>query len=142
MIKKYRPNKGLITAHQFKLLSIGAATIAGTTGSRRWLADQITATSRPVRQMENVQAYKNLYLALPDHNAFLFAVSLEHSSDLDLGVIPEAVHQEFRELGEPLSPHAQLIVANSGQIWFIKDQERKYSVRMVPTGLLVYIEEG
>jgi len=40
----------------------------------------------------------------------------------------------------PLSGAACLKVQHLGRVWFILDQARKYSVRMVPTVLLVYSE--
>jgi len=71
---------------------------------------------------------------------YVFSLPLEHADDLDRGILPEAVLREFSAKGSPLSRAARLRVQRSGRVWFIVDLDKKYSVRMVPTGLLVYSE--
>ncbi|WP_224959274.1 hypothetical protein [Geomonas subterranea] len=75
-----------------------------------------------------------------DHDTYVFSLPLEHVVGLDQGEVPPEVRQEFETNGSPLSPAAKLTVQQSGRVWFIIDMDRKYSIRMVPTGLLVYSE--
>lgn len=105
-----------------------------------WSPDQIVASCITPQQMENFRAYNNVCMTLPTNDMYVFSLPLEHAGELDQGVIPPAVQREFEAQGEPLSMAARLTVQHSGRVWFIVDLDRKYSVRMVPTGLLVYSE--
>jgi len=122
-----------------KLVSEGGGE-AETRRAQCWSPDQIVASCITPQQMENFRAYNNVCMTLPTNDRYVFSLPLEHAGDLDQGVIPQAVRQEFEAQGSPLTAAARLSVQHCGRVWFIVDLDRKYSVRMVPTGLLVYSE--
>lgn len=122
-----------------KLVSEGG-TEAEAQRAQCWSPDQIVASCITPQQMENFRAYNNVCMTLPTNDMYVFSLPLERAGELDHGTIPPAVRQEFEAQGVSLSPAARLTVQHSGRVWFIIDLDRKYSVRMVPTGLLVYSE--
>lgn len=123
-----------------KLVSEGGADDGDTRRAQCWSPDQIVASCITPQQMENFRAYNNVCMTLPTNDMYVFSVPLENADDLDQGVIPLAMQQEFEANGSPLSAAARLNVQHQGRVWFIVDLDKKYSVRMVPTGLLVYSE--
>lgn len=123
-----------------KLVSEGGLGEAEAERAQCWSPDQIVASCITPQQMENFRAYNNVCMTLPTNDMYVFSLPLEHADDLDQGILPAAVLQEFAANGSPLSGSARLRVQHSGRVWFIVDLDRKYSVRMVPTGLLVYSE--
>jgi hypothetical protein len=122
-----------------KLVSEGG-TEGETLQAQPWSPDQIVASCITPQQMDNFRAYNNVCMTLPTNDMYAFSLPLEHSGDLDQGAIPQAVRQEFEGKEFPLTAAARLTVQHPGRVWFIIDLDRKYSVRMVPTGLLVYSE--
>ncbi|QWV93325.1 hypothetical protein KP004_19505 [Geomonas oryzisoli] len=122
-----------------KLVSEGGGD-ASTRRAQCWSPDQIVASCITSQQMENFRAYNNVCMTLPTNDMYVFSLPLEHAGELDQGEIPHAVRQEFETNGSTLSPAARVNVQQSGRVWFIIDLDRKYSIRMVPTGLLVYSE--
>jgi len=73
--------------------------------------------------------------SLPDS---LFSVPLEDAAQLDQGVIPALVAGRFQQQGLPLSPAAQVDVHHAGRIWYLRDHDRRYTVRRLPSRLTVY----
>lgn len=134
-----RKTEGANSSRHLKLVSEGGGE-AETQRAKSWSPDQIVASCITSQQMENFRAYNNVCMTLPTNDMYVFSLPLEHAGDLDQGVIPEAVLHEFEAKDSPLSPAARLNVQHPGRVWFIVDLDRKYSVRMVPTGLLVYSE--
>ena len=128
------------SSRHVKLVSEGGAGESETRHAQGWSPDQIVASCITPQQMENFKAYNNVCMTLPTNDTYVFSVPLEHAGDLDQGIIPQAMLQEFKTNGAPLSEAARLNVQHLGRIWFIVDLNKKYSVRMVPTGLLVYSE--
>ncbi|WP_224983968.1 hypothetical protein [Geomonas agri] len=122
-----------------KLVSEGDGDSA-TRRAQCWSPDQIVASCITSQQMENFRAYNNVCMTLPTNDMYVFSLPLEHAGELDRGEIPQAVCQQFEANGSALSPAAKINVQQPGRVWFIIDLDRKYSVRMVPTGLLVYSE--
>lgn len=122
------------------LVSEGGAGEAEAQRAQCWSPDQIVASCITPQQMENFRAYNNVCMTLPTNDMYIFSLPLEHAAELDRGAIPPAVLQEFEANGSPLSPWVRLNVQHPGKVWFIVDSGRKFSVRMVPTGLLVYSE--
>ncbi|MBU5611810.1 hypothetical protein [Geomonas azotofigens] len=126
-------------SRHLKLVSEGGGE-PETRRAQSWSPDQIVASCITPQQMENFRAYNNVCMTLPTNDMYVFSLPLEHALGLDQGEISREVRQEFDANGSPLSPAAKLNVQQSGRVWFIVDLDRKYSVRMVPTGLLVYSE--
>jgi len=128
------------SSRHVKLISEGGPGETETHSARCWSPDQIVASCITPQQMENFRAYHNVCMTLPTNDMYVFSVPLEYSGDLDQGVIPQAMLKEFEANVSPLSGAARLNVQHLGRVWFIVDLDKKYSVRMVPTGLLVYSE--
>ncbi|MBJ6748601.1 hypothetical protein [Geomonas anaerohicana] len=126
-------------SRHLKLVSEGDGDPA-TRRAQSWSPDQIVASCITSQQMENFRAYNNVCMTLPTNDMYVFSVPLEHAGELDQGEIPLAVRQQFDANSSALSPAARITVQQSGRVWFIIDLDRKYSIRMVPTGLLVYSE--
>ncbi|GFO62226.1 hypothetical protein M1B72_00240 [Geomonas paludis] len=126
-------------SRHLKLVSEGDGDPAARR-AQSWSPDQIVASCITSQQMENFRAYNNVCMTLPTNDMYAFSLPLEHAGELDQGEIPQAVRQQFDSHGSALSPTARITVQQSGRVWFIIDLDRKYSVRMVPTGLLVYSE--
>jgi hypothetical protein len=123
-----------------KLVSEGSTAESEAKRSESWSPEQIVASCITPQQMENFRAYNNVCMTLPANDMYVFPLPLEHAQDLDQGMIPQEMLQQFEANGCPLSAEAGLKVQHAGKVWFIIDLDRKYSVRMVPTGLLVYSE--
>ncbi len=150
-------NKNQKNYQHFKLISEGGNYLARETtttgGCDNTLAkyaegkDGKCPTSIEIRRQcpnpSQVQAYQDAVTGgamLPAESRFLFATSLEHIRELDKGIIPEALRQEFKNKGIPLSDSTRINTTYIGKIWYLTDKERKYSVRAVPTNLYVYTE--
>ncbi len=131
---------GSRSSSHVKLVSEGGAGESETQQAQCWSPDQIVASCITPQQMENFRAYNNVCMTLPTNDRYVFSVPLDHAADLDQGTIPETMLEEFEANGSPLSRAARLSVQHLGRVWFIVDLDKKYSVRMVPTGLLVYSE--
>jgi hypothetical protein len=140
-----------VPSHQhFKLISEGGSNVAFSPGPgvcppigkpactdvRSAINDCTTDTMKRQSQA-NAQNFANL----PPHDQFLFSLDPGNSAELNQGIIPAAVRKEFKSKGVPLSDTARLNVMHVGKIWFITDNDQRYSVREVPTMLYVYTEE-
>lgn len=123
-----------------RLVSEGGAEAPEAQRARFWSPEQMVASCITPQQMDNFRAYNNVCMTLPTNDRYAFSVPLEHAADLDEGVIPQSLLREFETNNAPLSGAARLLVQHAGRVWFIVDLDKKYSVRMVPTGLLVYSE--
>lgn len=108
--------------------------------ARFWPPEQMVASCITPQQMDNFRAYNDVCMTLPTNDRYAFSLPLDRAGELDQGVIPQPMLREFEANGSPLSGAARLLVQHAGRVWFIVDLDRKYSVRMVPTGLLVYSE--
>jgi len=128
------------SSRHVKLVSEGGTGETETQRAQCWSPDQIVASCITPQQMENFRAYNNVCMTLPTNDMYVFSVPLEYAGDLDQGTIPKAMLAEFEANGSTLSGTASLNVQHPGRVWFIVDLDKKYSVRMVPTGLLVYSE--
>ena len=135
--KNEEGNRG---SRHVKLVSEGGSGETETQRAQCWSPDQIVASCITPQQMENFRAYNNVCMTLPTNDMYVFSLPLEHAGDLDQGIIPKAMLEEFEANGSTLSGAARLNVQHIGRVWFIVDLDKKYSVRMVPTGLLVYSE--
>lgn len=135
-------NEGMIRGgnEHVRLVSEGGSGGKEAERAQCWSPDELVASCITPQQMENFRAYNNVCMTLPANDMYVFSLPLEQAADLDQGVIPKEVRGEFEAKGSPLSPAARLNVQHAGRVWFIVDLDRKYSVRMVPTGLLVYSE--
>ncbi|WP_026841291.1 hypothetical protein [Citrifermentans bremense] len=123
-----------------KLVSEGGVDAPEAQRARFWSPEQMVASCITPQQMDNFRAYNNVCMTLPTNDRYAFSVTMEHATKLDEGVIPESMLQEFEANATPLSQAARLKVQHAGRVWFILDLDKKYSVRMVPTRLLVYSE--
>ncbi len=74
--------------------------------------------------------------SLPDSS--LFSVPSEQAAQLDQGLISPVLRSRFIQQGITLSERVQVEVRHPGRIWFIRDQDGKYSVRRLPSRLTVY----
>jgi hypothetical protein len=134
----------------FKLISEGGSNVAFSPGPGvcppvskpvctdvRSAINDCTTDSMKRQSQANAQNYTHL----PPQDQFLFSLDPGNAQELNQGIIPAAVRKEFKSKGVPLSETARLNVMHVGKIWFITDNEKRYSVREVPTLLYVYTEE-
>jgi hypothetical protein len=140
MAEKEHEGKSRVPSEHFKLVSEGGECKAEGPGGQCWSPDQIVAECITPQMMENFRSYNSVCMTLPTNDMYAFSLPLEYSLDLDKGIIPAEMTQEFEAKGAPLTGTAIVNIQYEGRIWFIIDQQKRYSVRMVPTGLLVYSE--
>jgi hypothetical protein len=69
----------------------------------------------------------------------LFYVDSVPYSDLDKGVVPEALAQAFEKQQIPLSQDMLLATENAGKRWSIIDEQQKYTVQRAGGRLNVYL---
>lgn len=103
-------------------------------------SERVVPPCRTLQQNGNFSPYGDVCMTLPTNDAYVFSLPLEEAGRLDRGMIGDELRREFAANGSQLSCAARLKVQYPGRVWFIVDPDRKYSVRMVPTGLLVYSE--
>ncbi len=67
---------------------------------------------------------------LPWPRDALFSLSLARQSDLDLGVLSDAVRADFADQGVTLASAASIVVVQSGRVWLLRDdQDVAYLIR-------------
>jgi hypothetical protein len=76
--------------------------------------------------------------SLPDS---LFSVPLEDAKLLDQGLIPELITSRCQQRGISLSSAARVDVHHAGRVWYLRDQERSYTIRRLPSRLTVYLDK-
>jgi hypothetical protein len=68
----------------------------------------------------------------------LFSIPSELAQELDENRLPAVLRARFEQQRLPLSDAAEISVQHPGRIWFITDQEKRYSVRKLAAHLTVY----
>ena len=72
----------------------------------------------------------------PDNS--LFSVPTEHAHELNQGLLPAVLLSRFEQQGIALSVSARVNVHQADRIWFISDQDSRYSIRKLASHLTVY----
>ena len=128
----------------FKLVSDGGHYLAAEGDGVAKCFDSIQRRGGCISeaQLSRLQALMGTgsFSTLPANDQFLFSLPLEHASELDKGIIPKSLQEEFKRIGMPLTDTARLTVIHVGKIWLLTDMEKKYSIRMLPNNLMVYTE--
>lgn len=130
-------DEDLVPIEHFRLVSGGECKKAGV---QCWSVDQLIAECNAPQQMENFRSCNAMCMTLPSNDKYVFSLSLHHIPALDQEIIPEEMRRDFAKFGRPLSGAAGILAQSKGRVWFMVDGQKKFSVRMVPTGLLVYSE--
>jgi hypothetical protein len=73
-----------------------------------------------------------------DDSGFLFSVGLEYQDDLEQGVLPEGLRQEFGRHGITLGNSATVTTDEAGELWRINDQDTSYIARREGDALNTY----
>jgi hypothetical protein len=68
----------------------------------------------------------------------LFSVPCEHAQELDEGLLPAVLRARFVQHGVALTDAAQVTIQMPGRIWYICQQNCRYSVRKLAAHLTVY----
>jgi len=68
----------------------------------------------------------------------LFSLPSSHARDLDGSLLPSLLRRRFEQQGLPLTQEARVTVHQAGKLWFIRDQDKKYSVRKLVDHLAVF----
>jgi hypothetical protein len=68
----------------------------------------------------------------------LFHAGQENQNDLNSGIIPETLKEQFRQHGISLSDQAEVTAESPGYKWLIKDTQRAYRIIRERAGLNIY----
>jgi len=74
------------------------------------------------------------------HYHALLCVPSWHAAELDKELIPDVLRHRLEQLGNHLTPAAQVKVRHAGRLWYISDQSRHYTVRRLAASLSVCLE--
>jgi hypothetical protein len=110
---------------------------------QRWVPrDVATYTTFYVDILNTFDNFGPLFDEMIGEPDYLFMAGSECQEELDKGVFPKKLRQEFEKLGIPLSPQVAVTTQEADSVWEIRDNKEKYIVKKKDGVLRVYAETG